>query len=172
MWESAVPWQLACRQSGILEGSAFTAESPSAPRLRRRSADVCRLDWNASGSGYGEMTFAYSRTSHASLVVYARLKTAATRFRQNRGFAVPCLQRAAMWSEKRPLCSVRRSFGHRMTLVHDLLRTCHAFIRDLSRVIRMGDARVVREKDRRGKTSVLVRRKRENALSRCSESVA
>ena len=53
-----------------------------------------------------------------------------------------------------------------MTLVHDLLRTCHAFIRDLSRVIRMGDARVEREKDRRGKTFVLVRRKRENALSR------
>ena len=77
------PGQGACRQSGILEGSAFTAESPSATRLRRRSADVCRLDWNASGSGYGEMTFACSQTSHASLVVHARRKTAAFRLRQN-----------------------------------------------------------------------------------------
>ena len=73
---------------------------------------ACRLDWNTSGSGYSEMTFACPQTSNASLVVFARRKTSALRFRQNRGFAVPCLQRAAMWSEKRPLCSVRRTFVH------------------------------------------------------------
>ena len=168
MWESAVPWQEARRrQNGILEGSAFTAKSLSTLRLRRRSADVCRLDRNASGSGYGEMTFACLKTSHASLAVHARRKTAFLRFRQNRGFSVPCLQIVATWSAKGSLCSVHRTFGHRMTMVNDLLRTCHACIRDLPPFIRMGNAHVEREKDRRGKTFVLLRRKRKNALSRC-----